>query len=115
MNDEPRDIVLVGGGLASAKAAETLRNDGFDGRVTLVADEPHRPYERPPLSKRVLLGEGVDDVHVHPSGFYDDHGVEVVTGDAVARVDRDAGTVTTVAGEALPFDRLLLATGATAR
>ncbi len=57
MTDRIRDIVIVGGGLAAGKAAETLRAKGFDDHLTLIAAEPHRPYERPPLSKDVLVGE----------------------------------------------------------
>ncbi len=116
MPDHVADIVLVGGGLAAAKAAERLRTDGFDGRLTLVADEPHRPYERPPLSKAVLVGdEAVDTSSVHAEAFYDDHDIELLTGEAATGVDRGAGTVTTSRGTTLAFDRLLLATGATPR
>ena len=109
-------IVLVGGGLAAAKAAETVRTEGFAGSVTLVTDEPALPYERPPLSKAVLLGEQKPTSAIlHDRSFYDDRGIEVVTGDEVTAIDRQAGLIRTTGGRALPFDRLLLATGAAPR
>jgi 3-phenylpropionate/trans-cinnamate dioxygenase ferredoxin reductase subunit len=62
--------VIAGGGLAAAKAAETLRDEGFDGEIVLLAAEPERPYERPPLSKGYLLGDDVrDSVYVHPADW----------------------------------------------
>ena len=64
-------FLIVGASLTGAKAAETLREEGFDGRVILVGAEPHRPYERPPLSKDYLQdGAERDSVYVHPEGFY---------------------------------------------
>ena len=66
---EPRNIVIVGGGLAGAKAAQTLREEGYEGRLTLVGDEPERPYERPPLSKDYLRGDvGREVVYAHDAG-----------------------------------------------
>ncbi|HEX2026412.1 MAG TPA: FAD-dependent oxidoreductase [Nitriliruptorales bacterium] len=116
MTEHIATIVLVGGGLASARAAQTLRAEGFDGDLTLVAEETHRPYERPPLSKGVLIGhQPADSAYVHPQGFYDEHGIELITGDPVTDVDRDAGKVTTRSGTRLAFDRLLFATGASPR
>lgn len=115
MSDTITDIVIVGGGLAAAKAAEAARQHGYDRRLTIVTDEPHRPYERPPLSKQVLTGDAdVDSVFVHDPSFYDDHDIEVVTGDAVTTIDADAG-VTLASDTVLAYDRLLLATGARAR
>ena len=71
-------FVIVGAGLAGAKAAETLREEGFDGRVVLLGAEPHRPYERPPLSKDYLRGEAERDAaFVHEEGFYDEHDIEL--------------------------------------
>jgi 3-phenylpropionate/trans-cinnamate dioxygenase ferredoxin reductase subunit len=116
MDDRINSIVLVGGGLAAATAAQTLRERGFAGQLTLVGDEPHLPYERPPLSKQVLAGtEPVETTHVRAASFYTDHGIELLTGDAVTEVDRAAGKLTTDSGRTLPFDRLLLATGASPR
>ena len=68
-----RTFVIVGASLAGAKAAETLREEGFDGRIVLIGAEPDRPYERPPLSKEYLRGEaGREKVYVHEEGFYAD-------------------------------------------
>jgi NADPH-dependent 2,4-dienoyl-CoA reductase/sulfur reductase-like enzyme len=73
----PRSIVIVGAGLAGAKAAETLREEGYDGRLVLVGDEPERPYERPPLSKDYLRGEsGREAVYVHEPGFYGERAID---------------------------------------
>lgn len=116
MSEDIANIVLIGGGLAAGKAAEALRAEGFDGRLTLVAEEAERPYERPPLSKGVLVGDDpAESVYVHADGFYAEHDIELLTGDAAVEIDRGAGTVTTVSGRELPFDRLLMATGAEPR
>ena len=77
MNEET--FVIVGAGLAGAKAAETLRVDGFGGRVVLVGSEHELPYERPPLSKQYLAGEAErDSAHVHPREFYDEQRIELI-------------------------------------
>ena len=116
MTDHPNSIVLVGGGLTAAKAAETLRDRGYDGPLYLVTDEPHRPYERPPLSKDVLVGaKPPESVHVHDPDFYADHDIDLIVGDPVIDLDRHTATVTTRTGRSLAFDRLLLATGAAPR
>jgi 3-phenylpropionate/trans-cinnamate dioxygenase ferredoxin reductase component len=108
--------LIVGASLAGAKAAETLRDQGFDGRVVLVGNEPHRPYERPPLSKGYLQGEAErDSVYVHPEGFYAAQEIELLRGREVTAVDLGARTATLSDGEALGWDRLLLATGAEPR
>lgn len=114
MPDTITDIVIVGGGLAAAKAAEAARRQGYDRRLTIVTDEPHRPYERPPLSKQVLTGDAAT-VFVHEPTFYDDHDIDMITGDAATTIDAAAGKVTLASGTVLPYDRLLLATGAQAR
>jgi 3-phenylpropionate/trans-cinnamate dioxygenase ferredoxin reductase subunit len=108
-------LVIIGAGLAGAKAAEAARDAGYTGRVVLVGDEVHRPYERPPLSKAVLRGEAEpDSTRVHPDGFYDDHDIELVTG-RIAAVDPGARRFELAGGEALAFDRAVLATGAEPR
>jgi 3-phenylpropionate/trans-cinnamate dioxygenase ferredoxin reductase component len=107
-------FVIVGGGLAGAKAAETLRAEGFDGRVVLIGEEPHRPYERPPLSKQYLRGEqGFEDAAVHPAEFYDQHDIELRTSTKVQTLDAVSRAVTLASVERLGYDRLLMATGAT--
>ena len=109
-------FLIVGASLAGAKAAETLRDQGFDGRVVLVGNEPHRPYERPPLSKGYLQGEAErDSVYVHPEGFCAAQEIELLRGREVTAVDLGARTATLSDGEALGWDRLLLATGAEPR
>ena len=108
--------VIVGAGLAGAKAAETLRDEGFDGRVVLIGDEPERPYERPPLSKGYLQGSAArDDARVHPPGFYSDRRIELRTRTTVERVDTAERAVHLHTGERLRYDRLLIATGAEPR
>jgi 3-phenylpropionate/trans-cinnamate dioxygenase ferredoxin reductase subunit len=110
-----QNFVVVGGGLAASNAVEQLRADGFDGAITLFAEEPHLPYERPPLSKGVLLGnDAPDSVFPHPAAWYDEHEVDVWTGTPVTGLDAGRHTVTTAAGEQ-HYDRLLLATGSTPR
>jgi len=108
-------FVIVGGGLAGAKAAETLRAEGFDGDVVLLGSEPDRPYERPPLAKGYLLGKDTrDSVFVHPADWYAEHRVDLRTGVTVAMIDPAAHLVT-FDGGTIGYDKLLLATGAHAR
>jgi len=108
-------FVIVGGGLAGAKAAETLRAEGFDGEVVLVGEEPERPYERPPLSKGYLLGKAErDSAFVHSADWYDANRVDLRTGVTVAAIDPSAHTVT-FGGGTLSYDKLLLTTGASPR
>src|SRR4051794_1921482 len=109
-------FVVVGAGLAGAKAAETLREEGFAGRLVLVGAEAERPYERPPLSKEYLRGEAPrESVFVHPAGFYADHDIELRLDSPAASLDPAARTVVLQDGEALRYDALLLATGAEPR
>jgi 3-phenylpropionate/trans-cinnamate dioxygenase ferredoxin reductase component len=109
-------FVIVGAGLAGAKAAEALRDQGFDGRIVLLGDEPHRPYERPPLSKDYLTGKSErEQVFVHTADWYGGHDVDLRTGEAVTAIDRSARRVTLAGGGHLGYDRLLLATGAVPR
>jgi 3-phenylpropionate/trans-cinnamate dioxygenase ferredoxin reductase subunit len=109
-----QQFVIVGGGLTAATAAEQLRQRGVHGDIQLFAAEPHQPYIRPPLSKEFLLGkDGVDSVFVHPRDWYAEHGITLTTG---ARVTGIGDHVVTVdGGRTVPFDRLLLATGAQPR
>jgi 3-phenylpropionate/trans-cinnamate dioxygenase ferredoxin reductase subunit len=112
----PQTFVIVGAALAGAKAAETLRTEGFDGRVVLVGAESERPYERPPLSKEYLRGEaGREQVYVHPDGFYEENEIELRRRTSVAAIDAASHEAVLESGERLPFDRLLLATGAAPR
>ena len=109
-------FIIVGGGLAGALAAETLREEGFDGRITLLGEEPHRPYERPPLSKDYLQGKAArDSIFAYAEPWYADHAVELRLGTAVTSLDPALRTVTTATGEQLDYDKLLLTTGSTPR
>ena len=108
--------VVVGAGLAGAKAAEALRDNGFDGRLILIGAEPHRPYERPPLSKDYLMGKAErEKAFVHPHSWYADHDVDLRPGTRVTALDPAAHEVTTDAGDRVPYDKLLLATGSSPR
>ncbi|MFG3345242.1 NAD(P)/FAD-dependent oxidoreductase [Streptomyces sp. NPDC048018] len=116
MVDADQTFVIVGGGLAGAKAAETLRAEGFNGRVILICDEREHPYERPPLSKGYLLGkEDRDSVFVHEASWYAQNDVELHLGQPVTAVDREARTVRLGDGTVIRYDKLLLATGAEPR
>ncbi|MFG3285194.1 NAD(P)/FAD-dependent oxidoreductase [Streptomyces sp. NPDC048111] len=116
MVDADRTFVIVGGGLAGAKAAETLRSEGFNGRVILIGDEREHPYERPPLSKGFLAGkEERDSVFVHEPGWYAQNDIELHLGQTVTTIDRAAKTVRLGDGALIQYDRLLLATGAEPR
>jgi 3-phenylpropionate/trans-cinnamate dioxygenase ferredoxin reductase subunit len=109
-------FVIVGGGLAGAKAAETLREEGFDGRVVLLSDEPEPPYERPPLSKGYLLGnDDRDKAFVHPEPWYGEHDIELRLGTRVTALDPGAHEVELDGGERLGYTKLLLATGSEPR
>jgi 3-phenylpropionate/trans-cinnamate dioxygenase ferredoxin reductase subunit len=109
-------FVIVGGGLAGAKAAETLRSEGFDGRLVLVGAERERPYERPPLSKEYLRGEaGREKVYVHEPDYYATNDVELRLGRAAVGLETSSRDVLLDDGERLHYDRLLLATGAEPR
>jgi NADPH-dependent 2,4-dienoyl-CoA reductase/sulfur reductase-like enzyme len=112
-------FVIAGASLAGAKAAETLRDEGFDGEIVLVGSEQELPYERPPLSKGYLLGnDSRDSAYVHPAEWYPENNVDLRSGVTVTAIDRDKSAVT-VSGQAgteeLHYDKLLLTTGASPR
>jgi 3-phenylpropionate/trans-cinnamate dioxygenase ferredoxin reductase subunit len=111
----PETFVIVGAGLAGAKAAETLRDEGFAGRLVLLGDEAELPYERPPLSKQYLTGEAErDSAHVHAREFYAERNIELLTA-AATELDVVEHRVALSDGGALAYDRLLIATGASPR
>lgn len=106
-------IVIAGGGPAGQAAAAAYRDAGGEGKVTILAREPDPPYERPPLTKDFLRGETRRDaLSLVDEGWYADRGIELRTGVDVAEVDLDRRDAWTANGEAVPFDRFLLATGA---
>ncbi|MBS1883066.1 MAG: FAD-dependent oxidoreductase [Actinobacteria bacterium] len=116
MSERSRTFAIVGAGLAGAKAAEELREAGFEGRLVLIGEEAERPYERPPLSKDYLRGElEREKIFVHGESFYEDHEIELMLGRAAVGVDVAAQELELAGGERLAFDRLLLATGAEPR
>jgi 3-phenylpropionate/trans-cinnamate dioxygenase ferredoxin reductase subunit len=108
-------IVVVGAGLAGAKAVEAARAGGYDGPLVMYGEEPHRPYERPPLSKGYLTGDTeLDGAYVHEAGWYHEHGVELRLGTPVT--DLDAGShELSAGGRTQRYSRLLLTTGSTPR
>lgn len=109
-------FIIVGAGLAGAMAAQTLREEGFDGRVLLIGDETEPPYERPPLSKDYLMGRTDRDATlVHPRHWYADHEIELRTGVAVTGIDPGRHGVTLADGGHLAYSKLLLTTGSSPR
>lgn len=111
----PRRIVIVGAGLAGASAAAALREQGFDGEVTLFGREPHYPYELPPLSKGILLGQTDEPDWVRNSSYYSDYGIGLRRGTAIAALRPVEHTVVDADGVEHDYDRLLLATGSRPR
>ncbi len=110
----PQHVVIVGGGLAGAKSAEALREQGFDGQVTLLAAEPHLPYERPPLSKEYLAGQAsFDAAIVHSQDWYSDNRIDLRRNTRAVSVDAAANQVQL--GATIGYDKLILATGSTPR
>ena len=109
-------VLIVGAGHAGGSAAALLRQYGFEGEITLVGDEPLAPYQRPPLSKAWLKGEADgESLLLKPQEFYAEHGIDLRLGMTATRINRQARTVTFQNGDVLPYDVLILATGARAR
>ncbi|MGP4015506.1 NAD(P)/FAD-dependent oxidoreductase [Saccharopolyspora sp. 5N708] len=109
-------FLIVGAGMAGAKGAQALRDLGFDGRIALLGDEPHRPYERPPLSKGYLMGNaGFDSAYVHDEAWYVENRVDLQLGVSVRRIDRALRQVELSDNSRLDFDKLMLTTGANPR
>ncbi|WP_349269772.1 pyridine nucleotide-disulfide oxidoreductase [Mycolicibacterium parafortuitum] len=103
-------VVIVGGGLAAARTAEQLRRAEYPGAITIVSDEDHLPYDRPPLSKEVLRAE-TDDVTLKPAEFYTENNITVLLGNGAKSVDTEARTLTLADGSQLSYDELVIATG----
>ncbi|HET9163298.1 MAG TPA: FAD-dependent oxidoreductase [Solirubrobacterales bacterium] len=111
-----RTFIIVGASLAGAKAAEELRERGFDGRVLLIGSESERPYERPPLTKDYLRGESDrESIFVHEEDFYARHEISLLADTTVSAIDPAKASVTLQDGRELGYDRLLLTTGAEPR
>jgi 3-phenylpropionate/trans-cinnamate dioxygenase ferredoxin reductase subunit len=108
--------VIVGGGLAAARAAKAMRDKSFDGRIVIVAAEPHPPYDRPPLSKSVLLGAApLESTRLLAPEFFREKEIELRLGAAAESIDRRARCVRLQGGDVVAYDKLLIATGARAR
>jgi len=109
----PLTIVVVGAGQAGLQVAVSLREMGYEGRVVLIGDEPHAPYQRPPLSKGYLLGEiGAEQVMLRPDAFYATHRIELIVGKRAVAIDRGRRLVALEDDSVVPYDHLVLATGA---
>lgn len=109
-------FVIIGGGLAAAKAVEALRDNNFDGRIIVFADEEHLPYERPPLSKEFLAGKkSLTDFTVQNSDWYRDNDVDLRLNTRVCALDAAGHTIGLADGTTVAYDKLLLATGSAAR
>ena len=113
MADREVDFLLIGAGMASAYCASELRAQGADGSVLLVGREPEPPYERPPLSKEYLRGDAERaDAHVHPREWYEENGIELLTGTNVMSLNTEARTAKLQGGVEVAFGKALIATGA---
>jgi 3-phenylpropionate/trans-cinnamate dioxygenase ferredoxin reductase component len=109
-------FVIVGGGLAAAKAAEALRGNDFSGQIVVVAEETHLPYERPPLSKEFLAGKKqLSEFTVHDAAWYSEHDVDLRLGARATSIELDAHTVSLSDNTAVHYDKLLLASGSRSR
>ncbi len=109
-------VLIAGGGLAAQRCCEALRSLGFEGRIRIVGDERHAPYDRPPLSKAVLSGEQrTDAIGFRDSGWYADHDVELLLGDEAVALDPGLKTLTLASGATLRYDTAVVATGSRPR
>ena len=109
-------LAIVGGGLAGTRSAESAREQGFEGRIVLVGQEFHLPYDRPPLSKEYLAGsKSLDEITLHPRDWYKQQQIDLKLGLQVTAIDRATRTLSLSDGGALAYDKLVLATGSTPR
>jgi anthranilate 1,2-dioxygenase ferredoxin reductase subunit len=116
LSASPRRFVIIGAGPAGMRAAEVLRQKSADADIALIGDEPHLPYDRPPLSKGFLTdGLEPERLHLKPESFYAEQRIRLKLGAPARAIDRAAKTVALAGGERMPYDRLLLATGCRGR
>ena len=109
-------FVIIGAGQAAAQAVATLSSEGFAGDLTVIGDEPYPPYQRPPLSKAYMAGDFVRErLFLKPDTFYAESNCVLRLGQTATMIDRAAKSVQLSDGDAIPYDRLLLATGARVR
>ena len=105
-------IVIVGAGQAGLQLASSLREGGYAGRIQMVGDEPHAPYQRPPLSKAYLSGSTDESLlFMQEPSYFTDHGIEFLAGESATAIDRDNARLDLASGAALPYGHLVLATG----
>src|SRR6476660_490467 len=105
-------IVIVGGGQAGLEAAASLRTLGYDGTVTLICEETHAPYQRPPLSKDFLPGkQQADSVFLRALVYYEKHRIDLILGDPVSEINRGAKLVHLAGGGTIAYEQLILAVG----
>ncbi|WP_370197089.1 NAD(P)/FAD-dependent oxidoreductase [Roseibium sp.] len=110
------DIVIIGAGQAGAQVTQSLRQGGFEGPLRLIGDEPHPPYQRPPLSKKFLAGEiGAEGLWLRPPAFFTTNNIDHIPNTRVVAIDRGAKRLTLANGDTLPYGKLVLATGTNAR
>ena len=113
---DDRTFVIIGGGQSGGWTAKTLRSEGFAGRILLIADEPYIPHERPPLSKEVLLGDQPpESTYLWPAELYDELNIELRLGMQATRISLAEHTIEIDGGETVPYNRLMIATGARVR
>ncbi|MFQ5958789.1 MAG: NAD(P)/FAD-dependent oxidoreductase, partial [Alphaproteobacteria bacterium] len=109
-------FVVVGAGQAGGRAVEAMHAEGFAGRIVLVGEEAYLPYERPPLSKQLLIGDdGPERAFLHDEGYYRERGTDLRLGIRAIAIDRQARRIRLADGEALAYDKLLIATGSRVR
>ena len=105
--------MIVGGGQGGYQAAASLRTEGYQGKVTIIGDEPHLPYQRPPLSKAYVQGkQDLDRLFLRPEAYYANHQIELLRGEQVASIDRQTSSVELASEARIPYGQLILATGA---
>ncbi|MFK7915158.1 MAG: NAD(P)/FAD-dependent oxidoreductase, partial [Pseudomonadales bacterium] len=109
-------VIIVGAGHAAGQAVASLRQEGYTDAITIIGDEPHVPYQRPPLSKHYLAGtQGLERVYLRPEKFYGDKDITLKLGTSVASINPAEKSVTTDGDETLEYDKLILATGSRPR
>ncbi|MGV6806858.1 MAG: NAD(P)/FAD-dependent oxidoreductase [bacterium] len=114
MNDE--HCIIIGGSHAAAQLAPSLRQSGWQGKITIISEEPFLPYHRPPLSKAYLDGSiGLEQVQIRPEQFYEKNDIDLLLGSSVTAIDRESKTVTLHDGGTVPYTKLALTTGAKVR
>ena len=116
MSEKINNIVIIGAGQAAAQAILSLRQGGFEGKITLIGEEPVPPYQRPPLSKAYMKGEFNEDrLFFKPSAWYEDNGVDLMLSMTACKIDRENRRVEIEHGAHADYDALIIATGSRAR